>query len=75
MEQLDELLQKHKAVLSGYHSNRLNTITKVKEQQWQLHFGKQSTVPNRIVSLHKPYLFNHDVSFPLATGYALLPFG
>jgi len=56
MKQLDELLQKHKAVLSGYHSSRLNTIIKVKEQQWQLHFGKQSTVPNRIVSLHKPYV-------------------
>ena len=56
MKQLDELLQKHKAVLSGYHSCRLDTILKVKEQQWQLHFGKQSTVPNRIVSLHKPYV-------------------
>jgi len=42
MEQSDELLQKHKAVLSGYHSSRLNTITKVKEQQWQWHFGKHS---------------------------------
>ena len=34
----------------------LTTINKVKEQQWQLHFGKESTVPNRIVSLHKPYV-------------------
>jgi hypothetical protein len=56
MDQLDELLQQHKAALSGYHYSRLNTITKVKEQQWQLHFGKQATVPNRIVSLHKPYV-------------------
>jgi transposase, IS5 family len=56
MEQLDELLKQHKAVLSVYYSNRLTTITKVKEQQWQLHFGKEATVPNRIVSLHKPYV-------------------
>ncbi|MBC7868443.1 MAG: transposase [Gloeobacteraceae cyanobacterium ES-bin-316] len=56
MEQLDELLQQHKAALSGYYNHRLSTIIKVKEQQWQLHFGKQATVPNRIVSLHKPYV-------------------
>ena len=56
MEQLDDLLTQHKAVLSGYYYSRLNTITKVKEQQWQLHFGKQATVPDRIVSLHKPYV-------------------
>jgi len=56
MEQLDELLQKHKAVLSASQRNRLGIITKVREQQWNLHFGKQSTVPDRIVSLHKPYV-------------------
>jgi len=56
MEQLDELLIQHKAVLSGYYNSRLTTIKKVKEQQWQLHFGKQATVPDRIVSLHKPYV-------------------
>jgi IS5 family transposase len=56
MEQLDELLQKYKAVLSARQRNRLGTITKVREQQWNLHFGKQATVPNRIVSLHKPYV-------------------
>lgn len=56
IEQLDELLMQHKAVLSGYHHSRLTTIKKVKEQQWQLHFGKQATVPDRIVSLHKPYV-------------------
>ena len=56
IDQLDEFLKQHKAVLSGYYSNRLATITKVKEQQWQLHFGKEATVPNRIVSLHKPYV-------------------
>ncbi|SRR5258708_7435331 len=56
MEQLDDLLKKHTEVLSGSQYHRLTTITKLKEQQWQLHFGKQATVPDRIVSLHKPYV-------------------
>jgi transposase, IS5 family len=56
MEQLDQLLSKYKAVLSGSQYNRLATIKKMKEQQWKLHFGNQSTVPDRIVSLHKPYV-------------------
>jgi hypothetical protein len=56
MEQLDELLTKYTATLSSSQHNRLTTIIKVKQQQWQLHFGKQATVPNRIVSLHKPYV-------------------
>ena len=56
LEQLEELLQKHKTVLSGYYTNRRETISKMKDQQWHLHFGKQSTVPDRIVSLHKPYV-------------------
>jgi len=56
MNQLDDLLSKHKAVLSGSQRNRLNTIIKVQKQQWELHYGKQATVPERIVSLHKPYV-------------------
>ena len=56
MEQLDELLSKYKTALSGSQCNRLDTIKKVKEQQWKLHFGKQAAVPDRIVSLHKPYV-------------------
>jgi hypothetical protein len=56
MDQLDQLLNKYKAVLSGSQYNRLDTIKKVKGQQWKLHFGKQATVPERIVSLHKPYV-------------------
>jgi hypothetical protein len=56
MAQLDELLQKYKAVLSPVQRNRLGTINKVKEQQWKLHFGGQATVRDRIVSLHKPYV-------------------
>jgi hypothetical protein len=57
-EQLGELLNKHKGAigLSNQQYNRLATITKVKEQQWQIQFGNQSTVPARIVSLHKPYV-------------------
>jgi hypothetical protein len=56
IEQLDDLLSKHQAVLSGSQRNRLNTIIKVQKQQWELHYGKQVTVPERIVSLHKPYV-------------------
>jgi len=56
MGQLEELLTKYKAVLSAGQFNRLSTNIKLKEQQWQLHFGKEATVPNRIVSLHKPYV-------------------
>ena len=56
IEQLDDLLNKHEAVLSGSQRNRLNTITQVTKQQWEMHFGKQTTVPERIVSLHKPYV-------------------
>lgn len=56
LAQLDELVQKHSSSLSGSQFKRLSTINKVKEQQWQLHFGKQSKVPDRIVSLHKPYV-------------------
>jgi IS5 family transposase len=56
IEQLDNLLQKHTLGLSACQANRLRVINKLKEQQWQLHFGKQAKVPDRIVSLHKPYV-------------------
>jgi IS5 family transposase len=56
LEQLDDLQLRHKAALSNYHRNRLGTINALREQQWQLYFGKQAKVPNRIVSLHKPYV-------------------
>jgi hypothetical protein len=57
-EQLGDLLKEHKGAiaLSNRQYNRLKTITALKEQQWQIYFGNQSTVPARIVSLHKPYL-------------------
>lgn len=56
IEQLDNLLQKHMLGLSASQVNRLRVINKLKEQQWQLHFGKEAKVPDRIVSLHKPYV-------------------
>jgi len=56
MEELGDLLQKHAIGLSAYQINRLAVINKLKEQQWQLYFGKQAKVPDRIVSLHKPYV-------------------
>jgi IS5 family transposase len=56
MGQLDQLIQKHTVVLSASQRNRLDTINKVQKQQWQLSFGKQATVPHRIVSLHKSYV-------------------
>ena len=56
IEQLAQLSDKYKTVLSRSQYNRLDTINKLQKQQWQLHFGKQSTVPDRIVSLHKPYV-------------------
>jgi transposase, IS5 family len=55
LEQLDKLVRQH-GVISNFHFNRLKTINALREQQWKLHFGKQATVPNRIVSLHKPYV-------------------
>jgi hypothetical protein len=56
MQQLDQLMQQHTVALSARYHNRVDTINKLKEQQWKLHFGKQAKVPDRIVSLHKPYV-------------------
>lgn len=49
----NELLQKP---MKTIHLDRLPTIEQIKQQQWSIYFGKQTTVPNRIVSLHKPYI-------------------
>ncbi len=56
--QLAGLLQKNKKVirLKNKQYNRLAVINTVKEQQWQIQFGKLATVPARIVSLHKPHV-------------------
>jgi len=51
--QVNELVAKPKPHVS---INRLKTIEKIKQQQWEIYFGKQSQIPNRIVSLHKPYI-------------------
>lgn len=56
LKQLDDLQKRYAIVLRSRHHNRLKTINTFREQQWQLHFGKQSTIPGRIVSLHKPYV-------------------
>lgn len=36
--------------------HRLNTIEKIKQQQWSKYFGKESKIPDRIVSLHTPFI-------------------
>lgn len=51
--QANELLQKP---MKRINLNRLPTIEQIKQQQWSIYFGKQTTVPDRIVSLHKPYI-------------------
>jgi len=56
IKQLDQLQQKHILTLSAGQYNRLDTINTVKEQQWKHYFGKEARVPDRIVSLHKPYV-------------------
>lgn len=55
-DQLEQVEQKYAVKISASNYKRLITIKKLKEQQWQLHFGKQAKVPDRIVSLHKPYV-------------------
>ncbi len=56
IEQLGILLEKHTLGLSASQAGRLRVINKLKEQQWRLHFGNEAKVPDRIVSLHKPYV-------------------
>jgi len=57
MEQLTQLLNTQKQVcLNNRQLNRFKVIGKMKQQQWRLHFGKESKVPDRIVSLHKPFV-------------------
>lgn len=54
--QLNDLTNKHVVTLKASQYNRLEIIDKVKRQQWRLYFGKEAKVPDRIVSLHKPYV-------------------
>jgi hypothetical protein len=54
LKQLDELTAKHKVVAGN--GKRLKTIRQMREQQWKIYFGRQAKVPDRIVSLHKPYV-------------------
>jgi IS5 family transposase len=53
LKQLDELTTKDKA--STGKGKRLETIRKMRDQQWKIYFGNQAKVADRIVSLHKPY--------------------
>lgn len=52
--QINDLHTKHQVTRST--SMRLETIEKIKQQQWSIYFGKESKIHNRIVSLHKPYI-------------------
>ena len=54
LKQLSELTKKHQAVPGK--SKRLKTIEEMRDQQWKIYFGGQAKVPDRIVSLHKPYV-------------------
>lgn len=54
LKQLDELTTNHKA--STGKGKRLDTMRKMRDQQWKIYFGNQAKVPDRIVSLHKPYV-------------------
>ena len=56
VKQLNDLLEQRKVALSAWEHNRLETINKLFKQQWKLYFGKEAKVPDRIVSLHKPYV-------------------
>jgi len=57
MKELNSLMDTHgKLHLSNHQIGRLNTIEKVKAQQWSIYFGNAAKVPHRIVSLHKPYV-------------------
>jgi transposase, IS5 family len=56
IDQLDNLVQRHAIGLNLRNTIRLRTINKLRAQQWQLYFGNQAKVPERIVSLLKPYV-------------------
>ena len=52
--QMSDLQTKYKVPKPA--SSRLKTIEQIKQQQWSIYFGKESKIPHRIVSLHKPYV-------------------
>lgn len=54
LKQLGDLTTKHKT--STGKDKRLETIRKMRDQQWEIYFGNQAKVADRIVSLHKPYV-------------------
>ena len=56
IELWNDLQQKYPHAVRNRVANRLTTIEKVRRQQWSLYFGKESRIPDRIVSLHKPHV-------------------
>ena len=57
LTQIAAVRKKHPSLtLKNRQHNTLQTIEKIKQQQWRQYFGGQSQVPERMVSLHKPYL-------------------
>ena len=58
IKELERLTQKRIIQLRASANNRLATIQKLKEQQWQMYFGNQprQAIKDKIVSLHKPYV-------------------
>lgn len=56
LQGLDELQQEQQIKLSRKEEGLVKTIHTVYAQQHELTYGNTSSVPHRIVSLHKPYL-------------------
>lgn len=57
LDQIAAIRKKHPSLkLKNRQENNLQTIEHAKQQQWKHYMGKESRVPDRIVSLHKPYL-------------------
>lgn len=56
LQSLEELQQQHQITFSRKETGLINTIKTVYAQQHELSYGNTHSVPNRIVSLHKPYL-------------------
>jgi len=57
LTQITTLREKNPSVqLKSSQENYLSTIEQVWQQQWRHYFEGEARVPNRMVSLHKPYL-------------------
>lgn len=56
LQQLEKLCHQQQIALSRKEEQLVKTIRTVYAQQYELTYGNSSHVPDRIVSLHKPYL-------------------